>query len=107
MKITIDIDKIKKLAQDSKDIFLTPEAENTILELLKAQEEVDQAIDYAKQVLEKEALKLNPNFSAIKSDKVKVFYRTFGSVFSIDESKLDTVPKEMYEVVKKISANKK
>lgn len=107
MKITIDTDEVKKLTTDSKNILLSPEAENSILALLDIQEQIELAIDEAKKSIEEEALKLNPNFSSVKSDKVKVFYRAYGARFLIDESKLEQLPVDFYTKVTKISANTK
>src|SRR3990167_7815252 len=107
MKITIDTDEVKKLTTDSKNILFSAEAENSILTLLDMQEQIELAIDEAKKSIEEEALKLNPNFSSVKSDKVKVFYRAYGARFLIDESKLKQLPSDFYTAVTKISANTK
>ena len=107
MKITIDTDEVKKLTADAKNILLSAEAENSILALLDMQEQIELAIDEAKKSIEEEALKINPNFSSVKSDKVKVFYRAYGARFLIDESKLKQLPIDFYTKVTKISANAK
>jgi len=104
MKITVDLENIKNLVTDSKDIFLDPKAEDTIIELLDLQETVNNAVDEAKKLLEGEALKLNPNFSSIRSDKIKVFYRAYGARFLIDQSKLEQLPKELYSTEIKVKA---
>lgn len=96
MIYTIDTDKIIQLAQEGKNIVLTPEAEKQLLQLLDAKEYVEKAIDVCKEAITTEALKLNPNFSSITGEKVRVGFRQYGAKYKIDESKLDEVPENMY-----------
>lgn len=97
MKITIDTKELAKLTSDGKDIFLKPEAEKALLKLLEVQELVTQAIDSAKDELEKSALAVDPNFKSIQGDSVRVYYRAFGSRFYIDEAVIEQVPAEIYK----------
>lgn len=92
----IDIEKLKKLKAESDKIFLEPEGEEILVELLELQEQVEEAIKAAKVKLEETALKLNPLFSSIQADKIKVFYRAYGTKYIIDESKIRFIPKELY-----------
>ncbi len=94
----INIESLDKLATDADKIFLTPDGEAVLIQLLDIQKQVEDAIDAAKKKLEETALKINPNFSSIQSDKIKVYYRSYGSRYRIDESFLDQIPTELYEV---------
>lgn len=96
-KITINLKELKSLRKKGAEIFITPEAENGLLKLLEMKDEIEEAISETKKNIEKEALKRNKNFSSIRGDKVKIQYRAFGQRFFIDESKLDQVPKEVYD----------
>jgi hypothetical protein len=96
--MNIDIEKLKKLTADADKIFISPEGEEVLIQLLAIQEQVDEAIKAAKAKLEKTALELNPLFSSIQADKIKVFYRAYGSKYKIDESKVQFIPKELYTI---------
>jgi len=96
MKMTIDLDNLKKIAKKGKDIFLKPEAEKELLKISFAIAELEEIYKEAKLELEKAALKKNPNFSSIESDKVKIFYRAFGQRFRLDEAVIKEVSSEMY-----------
>lgn len=92
----IDIEKLNELKADAGKIFLTPTGEDTLVQLLEIQAQVEAAIDEAEKILEEAALKLDPNFTSIQADKIKVFYRAYGTKYAIDESHLEDVPKELY-----------
>jgi hypothetical protein len=92
----IDIEKLEKLVTDADKIFLTADGEDVLVQLLDIQKQVELAITAAKIKLEETALKINPNFSSIQSDRIKVYYRSYGARFRIDESYLDQVPVELY-----------
>lgn len=92
----IDIEKLKELTADAGKIFLTPTGEETLVQLLEIQAQVEAAIDEAEKTLEEAALKLDPNFTSIQADKIKVFYRAYGSKYYIDETRIAEVPKELY-----------
>lgn len=89
---TIQIEKLEELVQNADKIFLTPEGEKTLEGLLAIQKQVEAAIEEAKSRLEAAALKINPNFSSIQADKIKVYYREYGSKYYVDETQKDLVP---------------
>ena len=95
--MNIEIENLEELTAEADKIFLSPEGEETLVKLLEIQKQVEQAIDTAKQKLEQSALKLNPNFSSIQADKIKVYYRAYGAKYRIDQSNLDRCPKELYK----------
>ena len=111
MRLSVDTEELKNLAFEGKSIFLKPEGEQALLRLLELKETIEAAIDEAKKVLEEEALKLDLNFKSIQADNVRVYYRSYGSRYKLDESKLEFIPKEFYTAhtsytvdVKKIEA---
>lgn len=103
----IKIENLEKLVEDADQILLTPEAEQVLVQLLDIQEQVETAIDEAKKRLETAALAKNPNFKSIQADKIKVFYRSYGSRYKIDESLLQYIPQELYTTKTVYSANEK
>lgn len=96
--MTIDIEKLDKLLVEADKIFLTPEGEKVLIQLLELREQVELAIDEAKKKLEETALKISPDFTSIQADKVKVYFRAFGARYKIDSSFIDTLPKNLYEI---------
>jgi len=96
--MNIEIERLAELIQKSDKIFFTPEGEEVLVRLLEVQKQVEEAIKEAKAKLEKTALSLDPNFSSIQSDRVKVYYRAYGSRWGVDEANVDRLPKEMYRV---------
>lgn len=105
--LKIDLKKIKKLSKKADEIFLKPEGEKVLVDLLEAQAEIEKAIDEAKAILEKTALKKNPNFSSIQADKVKVYYREYGAKYYVDENQLDLIPEGLTKKQVKYSVDSK
>lgn len=99
--IKIDLDRVNKLVKEADQIFFDPKAEETLVELLTIQQKIEDAIKEAKARLEKTALEINPNFTSIQSDKIKVFYRAYGSRFYLDTDRINVVDKDLYS--KKVS----
>lgn len=97
MKITIDLDKLEALTASADKIFLEPDGEGVLLKLLEVEQQVADAIAGAKKKLEETALKLNPDFSSIQADKIKVYYRKYGSSYYVDESNLAGIPTNLYK----------
>lgn len=99
----IDLEKLNDLVVKADDIFLTAKGEQVLIDLIKIQEQVENAIAEAKTKLEAAALKANPNFTSIQADKVKVYYRAFGQRYYIDEAQVNLAPKELYTSEEKIT----
>lgn len=75
---------IIKAQDDGKDIMVNPEAEGAIIRLLAIQSEVDKAVEFLKSEIECQALQFNPNFSAIKGDRLKINYSASGAKYKED-----------------------
>src|SRR4030042_89039 len=101
----IQIEKLGELVEKADKIFITAEGEQVLVDLLDVQRQVEEAIDTAKKKLEETALKINPNFTSIQADKIKVYYRTYGAKYRIDESHVSDLPKEFFETKQVYSAN--
>ena len=100
---TINIEQLGKLTAKADEIFLSPEGEQVLVDLLEIQTQVEMAVDEAKKKLEATALKTNPNFSSIQGNRVKVYYRAYGAKFYIDEAQINLAPKELYQIESKVT----
>lgn len=96
MIITVDTDKLNELVLNADKIFMSPEGEQTLVDLMTIEKLVEEAKERAQKTLEETALKLDPNFKSIQSDKVKVFYKAFGARFYLDETRISEVPVTLY-----------
>lgn len=103
----IDIEKIGELVKNSDKIFLKPEAEENLIKLLELRNQIDKAIDEAKVLLESKAMEIDQNFTSLVGDKVKIYYRSFGSRWIPDESLLEYLPKDYYTTETKIKLDTK
>lgn len=79
--VKINPAEIATLQQDGKSIVFNPNAEDAIIRLLKIQKEVDGAMEWLKSEIERQALEFNPNFSAIKGERLKVNYSASGAKY--------------------------
>jgi macrodomain Ter protein organizer (MatP/YcbG family) len=96
MIITVDTDKLKDLVLNADKIFMSAEGDQTLVDLITIEKMVEEAKEQAQKTLEESALKLDPNFKSIQSDKVKVFYKAFGARFYLDETRIAEVPVSLY-----------
>lgn len=103
----IDIEKLNDLTEKAGDIFLGPDGEEALVQLLEIQTQVENAIVEAKQKLEAKAMELDPNFSSIQGDRVKVSYRFYGSKYYLEDDKIDQVPEELYKTTTRYSIDTK
>ena len=99
----IDIERVQELTKKADEIFLSPAGEQALIDLLTIQGQVEAAIDDAKAKLEAAALKVDPNFSSIQADKIKVYYRAYGAKYYVDETNIQNVPKEFYTAEQKVT----
>lgn len=97
MKIVIDTDELKKLAQDAGKIVLAPEGEAVLLALDEFEELLEQVRTEAKKTLEEAALALDPSFKSITSDHYKVMYKDYGSKYLVDAANVEQLPDELAE----------
>ena len=103
----IDIEKIPDLVANADAIFLSADGERHLLALLDIRDQVEAAIDAAKAMLETKAGEINPDFSSIQGDAIKVSYRYFGAKYYLDDSLVDQVDRELYKVSKRYNVDSK
>lgn len=94
----IDLEKLEALKLEAGKIFLEPEGEKVLVQILEIQQQVEDAVSEVKRILEEKALAIDPNFSSIQADQIKVYYRQYGSRYKIDESQIKIIPKDLYTV---------
>lgn len=101
------LNNVSKLKEDSDKIFIAPEGEDVLVSLLQAEKELGELKEQVKAKLEESALKLNPNFSSIQGDKIKVYYREYGSKYYVDESQFELIPDGLVNTETKYSVDSK
>lgn len=84
--------KLEQLSENAGEIFLSPEGEQVLIDILEAETKLEEIKERAKLKLAEAALAVNPNFSSIQADNVKVYYREYGAKYYLDESQKDLVP---------------
>ena len=94
--MNIDIEKIQAITKGD-EIFLSPEGEKALLDIIEVENQIKEVKDRIKQQLEQTGLKVNPNFKMIQGDKIRVYYRSFGSRYFIEPGREKEVPAELVE----------
>lgn len=101
MKIVIDTDEILLDANSAGEFVLKAEAEEHLVRLIEVKEKVDKVLDAVKKKLEKQGTDVNPHFSGVRGDRVKVGYSAHGAMYSVGD--IDKIPQEFYTVKKSYS----
>lgn len=83
MKITFDTDEIKKACIDAQTFALNADAEKSIVRLLDIQEQLGEFIEQVKQGIVERAQEVDPNFTSITGDKIKIEYRETGAKYGL------------------------
>lgn len=79
--VKVNLVEILQNQKDGGDVVINPNAEDAIIRLLSIQAEVNKAVDILKAEIERQALEFNPNFSAIKCEKLKINYSAAGAKY--------------------------
>lgn len=87
MIITIDTDDIVITANDGGKFVFDKTAEDKLEKLLEIKDKLDNVIEQVKSNLETNGLKLSPDFSGVRGDKIKVEYRAFGALYKLVDPK--------------------
>lgn len=87
MIITIDTDDIVITAKDGGKFVFDKTAEDKLEKLLEIKDKLDNVIEQVKSNLETNGLKLSPDFSGVRGDKIKVEYRAFGTLYKLVDPK--------------------
>lgn len=103
MIISIDTDDIVITAKSGGKFVFDKSAEDKLEKLLEIKDKLDNVIEQVKSNLETNGLKLNPDFSGVRGDKIKVEYRAFGALYKLVDPK--KAPQEFYKTKTTYSLN--
>ncbi len=96
MKVTVDLTKLEVYQEDAENIVVDQKAEESIVKLYELRDKIDAAIKTAKEKIKVAALAYNKDFKSITSNKLRIMHRAYGARYSIDQSHIDKLPKELY-----------
>lgn len=85
--ITIDPNDIVKLAKEGEKFVFKPEAEQSLKQLLLLQEQVDNAVEQAKEAIGKAGREIDPDFKGVVGEDVHCVYREYGKKYKYDYDK--------------------
>lgn len=86
MKLTLDTNEIAIILEDSKGITLRHDAEDSLLKLIEIKRKIDEAWESVHQLIDEEAKKVNENWAAIKTDRIKIIKYPTGQRYMISDS---------------------
>lgn len=104
--IVIKESEINLIKKDADKVIINANAEIHLVQLLKLQGLIEEALTYCKERLAEKASELDPDFKAIVSDTLKIMYRAYGSKYALDESDSDQVPEELISKTPVLNAEK-
>jgi len=102
-RITIDLDEIGALVEKSGEIMLSPKGERHLVKLLQIEGMLAEAKHKAQEMLAEAAVKMDPNFTTIEGDSIRVAYRSYQSRFIIDQAFADQLPEQVCKTTTKTS----
>jgi len=86
--ILLDSDQIAELCKTSEGFALDQSAEESLVKLLDIQEQINKFVEEVKTKIVENASKLEPDFTSISGDKIKLEYRASGAEFEIEDENL-------------------
>jgi len=84
--ITIDTDQIIEFSKQAGNLVIKKEADEYLYKLLTLQVLIEQAINNAKNKIEEDACRIDPNFKTINGNKTRAMSRVYGYKYAIDPS---------------------
>lgn len=94
-KISIDLSKdIVKLAADGKTFLVEPEAEKSILAIMRLKARCEAALESIGHSIGQQGEKLSSGFSGVQGDALRVGYRTYGAKYGFDGS---VAPEQIFD----------
>ena len=95
------LDDAKSYAEKGKDFVFNAEADEAIYQVMRLKDGIEKTIEAMKAEIEKQGLAYNENFKSVKGDRVKVGYRAYGGLYTIDYKEIEKVSKKFYRVDKR------
>lgn len=84
-KLTIDTEEISKVCNDASGVMLDMEAEKSLYRLLEIKEQIDEFVEKVKAKIVDSAITVDPHFTALKGDLLKMEYRAYGAVYEMPD----------------------
>lgn len=88
MKLIIDSDEVSKVCQNGSEFYLEPEAEKSLARLLDIQQQINEFVEKVKENIETNATSIDPNFTGLKGDLVKIEYHETGARYAIEQPEI-------------------
>lgn len=88
MIITVDPNDIQILATEGEKFIFKPSAEEKLVQLLKLQKTIDEAVEQIKVGIAEAGKSINPNFKGVIGDEVRCIYRAYGGKYKYDYAKI-------------------
>lgn len=107
MRVTIETQNVERLSTEGENIFLSPEAESEILKLLAMKDLIEKVEADLKERLLAKAKELNPNFKKLVSDNLRIYARSYGAKYYVDESQIEMIPEDLYKTEVEVVADNK
>lgn len=105
-EIVVKESQLNLIKQESDKIIINNNAEIHLMRLLELQKLVEDTLAYCKERLAAKAAEIDPDFKAVVSDNLKIMYRAYGSKYGLDESQIDSVPRELLTETMIMNADK-
>lgn len=104
--MTIEIpDNLAQLAADGATFIVTPEAEEALIALNKAEKEVEAALKFMKEAIRQQVEETDPTLKSIKGSRVSLSIQPTGAKYAIDPEQIDKVSEVFYETKTTYSVN--
>ena len=85
--IIIDKNAIVGLVEKGGRFLFKPEAEDSLDELLRLQELVNEAVEQAKLAIGELGVKIHPGFKGVRGKKVRCIFKKYGAKYNFLKSK--------------------
>lgn len=105
--VKLDTAALVEATEKAGQLVFNPSAEDAIVKVLHIQQQVNEAVEAIKAEIERQGLAVNPNFTSVVSDKLKVNYSASGAEFGYDATKRKRFPAPLFTKKVTYSPNSK
>jgi len=102
MEITIKPEEIKELSQEGGKLLILKESENKLMQLLKLKDQIDEAIDKAREVIMEAGKKITPDFKGFYGGGVKAYIKKSGFKYEVINEEYQKKTERTYPDTEKI-----
>lgn len=90
--LTLDSDMLAEVCKDAEGFAMDASAEEALCTLLAVQDQINEFVEEVKLKIIENASDIDPDFTSISGDKIKLEYRASGAEFEIEDEKLVEEP---------------